>query len=173
MIAISGISGAGKSTIGQLLAVKLDAVFIDQDWFSTGSKQKCKLSNDEEFTNYDCDDSVNLKNFNDALSTNKHKTIVIAGFNLRDNFFDIENKPTFHFHINIPKELSLLTRLSIKPFSEARKDKEMLVFNEYVYPYYEETLKSSKIDHHIDGCIDGERKPLYDILEEIISLIIL
>jgi len=171
MIAISGISGAGKSTIGKLLAVKLNAIFIDQDWFATGSKQRCKLSNGEEFINYDCDESFNIKNFNDALSANKHKTIVIAGFNLRYHLFYLENKPTIHIHINIPKELSLLTRLSIKPFSEARKNKEILVFNEYVYPYYEETLKLSNINHYIDGCINGERKTLNEILDEIISIL--
>lgn len=168
-IAISGISGAGKSTIGKIVAKKLNATFIDQDWFNSGNKQLVPLSNGHQVTIYDCDAISNIKNFNDAISSNKHDTLVVVGYNLRDHFFNDDNKHTIHFHITIPKELSLETRLSVKPFSEERKANEKLYFDEYLYPYYEDTLKHLKIDHFIDGMLNEERKPLDDIVNYIIT----
>jgi len=169
IIAISGISGAGKSTIGKMLAQKLNAAFIDQDWFISGNKQQAVLSNDYVVNNYDCDNAFNTQNFNDAISSNKHNKIIIVGYNLRDHFFNDENNPTIHFNITIPKELSLKTRLSIKQFSNERRKKEELYFNEYLYPYYEETLKYSKINYFIDGIVNNERKTIDTIITEIMD----
>jgi len=172
IIAISGISGAGKSTIGKMLAKKLNATFIDQDWFNSSNKQKVILSNGSTVTNYDCDDAFNIKNFNDAISSNKRNNLVIVGYNLRYYFFFEGNKPTIHFNIVIPKELSLKTRLAIKPFSDERRANEKLFFNEYLYPYYQDTLKNSDIDHFINGVIDNKRKTIEDILNYILIIVI-
>ena len=171
IIAISGISGAGKSTIGKMLAKKLNAEFIDQDWFNSGNKQQATLSNGYIVTNYDCDDVFNIKNFNDAISSNKHNTLVIVGYNLRHYFFFEGNKPTIHFNIMIPKELSLETRLSIKPFSDERRANEKLFFNEYLYPYYQDTLKKSDIDYFISGMIDNKRETVENIIDHIFDII--
>lgn len=169
IIAISGISGAGKSTIGKILAKKLNAVFIDQDWFNSGNKQQATLSNGYIVTNYDCDNASNTKNFNDAISSNKHNNLVVVGYNLRDYFFSDKNRPTIHFNIIIPKELSLETRLAIKSFSDERRANEKLFFDEYLYPYYENTLTNMNIDHFINGFVDNERETIENIINYIIS----
>ena len=171
IIAISGISGAGKSTIGKLLAKKLNAGFIDQDWFNSGNKQQATLSNGYIVTNYDCDNISNIKNFNDAISSNKHDNLVVVGYNLRDHFFNKENKPNIHFNILIPKELSLETRLTVKAFSDERRSNEELYFLEYLYPYYEDTLKNMNIDYIINGTINNgkERETLENIITNILS----
>ena len=169
IIAISGISGAGKSTIGKILAKKLDAAFIDQDWFNNSNKQQATLSNGYVVTNYDCDNASNIKNFNDAISSNKHNVVIVVGYNLRDSFFNKENKPTIHFNIIIPKELSLETRLSTKSFSDERRSNEKLFFNEYLYPYYEDTLSNLKVNHYIDGVVDNERETIENIIDYILN----
>ena len=169
IIAISGISGAGKSTIGKILAKKLNAIFIDQDWFNGGNKQQATLSNGYIVTNYDCDNVSNIKNFNDAISSNKHDNLVVVGYNLRNYFFNEQNKPTVHFNIIIPKELSLETRLATKSFSDERRANEKLYFDEYLYPYYEDILKNSDVDYFINGVVNNEREKIENIINYILT----
>lgn len=69
IIAISGISGACKFIICKMLAKKLNATFINKDWFNNGNKQQTILSNGYVVINYDCD---NVSNFNNAISSDKH-----------------------------------------------------------------------------------------------------
>ncbi|QKF94088.1 gluconate kinase [Fadolivirus algeromassiliense] len=173
IIAISGISGAGKTTIGKMLATKLGGVYLDQDWFFSKNKPLVTLSNGKKALNYDCDEAIDFGRFNRMIDNEKknNKIIVIGGFALREYFFYKGNEPTIHFHIKIPRDLSLKTRLQVKKFSEERKKDEIYMFNEYVYPYYEKTLKFSKIDHMIDGVENGKRRHINEILEEILNRI--
>lgn len=177
IIAISGISGAGKSTIGKLLADRINAVFIDQDWFFKSDIENVILSNGSSVKNYDSDQSIDIEKFNTAISEHKknNHTIIISGFALRDYFFCEENKPNVHFHIIIPTLLSFTSRLTTKPFSEKRKIDEAFLFYEYVYPYYEETITKSNVDYIIIGTIslaDTSRKDIEDRISEIRSEII-
>lgn len=92
---------------------------------------------------------MDLKNFNYKIRSEltKNKPIVVAGFALRDQYFDKDTKPSIHIHIQIPKELSLQTRYKVKNFSPKYKNLQDKIFNELVYPFYLETLKKSKIDY--------------------------
>lgn len=171
IIALSGISGAGKSKIGTEISKILSAVYIDQDSYFLYNIPKVELSNNYIIKNYDSDEAIDIVKFNDAIRSNKNNIVIVVGFSLRTTMFDNDNIPNIHFHLNIPKELSLLSRLNTKPFSEERKNNEILVFNEYVYPYYQETLKLSQIDHYIE-CYDnikGERRNVNDIVFDIIN----
>lgn len=176
IIAISGISGAGKTTIGKLLAEKLGGIFIDQDWFFNRKKPIVKLPNGKTLLNYDSDEAIDVVRFNNFIEEKKkyNRPIVISGFALRNYFFYKSNEPKIHFHIRVPKELSLETRLKLKVKvpSEERKQNEKYMFNKYVYPYYEETIKNSKIDYYIDGTetTNGviKRKNINKILDEIL-----
>jgi hypothetical protein len=69
----------------------------------------------------------------------------------------------------IPKELSLETRLAIKSFSYQRRSNENLFFDEYLYPYYEDTLKNLKIDYSINGVVDNKRESIENIIDYIID----
>lgn len=170
IIAISGISGAGKSTIGRQLAQRLMAGFIDQDEFFDSFIPKVTLSNGHIRSNYDADIAVDIVRFNQRILKQKETDpkIVIVGFALRDYMFTNETRPTIHFHLSISDELSLQTRLRVKDFSEERKVDEILMFNDYVLPYYRATLEYSKIDHYIVICKDDQRRPIEEIMEEII-----
>lgn len=176
ILAISGISGAGKTTTGKLLAKHLNCPFIDEDWFFLTNMPIAILSNGTKKRNYDSDQSIDLDKFNRRIDLEKQNNdyLVVVGFSLRTYFFEQQNKPTIHFHIKIPKELSFQARITSKRLQE---DAEKFMFNEYVYPYYEETLKMSTIDYMIDGVeysdngIDYSRKSLESILSGIISKI--
>lgn len=152
IIGISGISGSGKTTVGKILATDIDGKFIDQDLFFKKRKPLIKVSNGETKLNYDCDEAIDIKAMNDAIrsASKEKKYVVISGFSLRDYFFDDNTRPHIHFHLRIPKELSLKTRLKVKNFSENRKKSEKCMFDEYVYPYYITTIHKSNIDEFID-----------------------
>ena len=173
IIGIGGISGSGKSTLGKQIAEKLNGVYIDQDWFFKKNKPQIKLSDGSTTSNWDCMEAIDISAMNDRIKKElkNHNIIVIGGFALWDEWFEQDIKPNIHFHIKIPKELSLETRLKVKNFgSEARKKQE-LIFNELVYPFYQETLKNSKIDHMIEGLNDSKRRPMEEMVNEIMSKI--
>jgi adenylate kinase family enzyme len=174
IIAISGISGAGKTTIGRIIAKKIGAVYIDEDWFFKKEKPLIHLSNGSVVRNYDTDEAIDIVRMNQTIRDKLSLgiPIIIAGFALKDYFFDQDTKPTLHFHIKIPKEISLETRLKVKKFSLYARKNEYYMFNEIVYPYYLESLKVSKINYFIDGMNQQhKRRKLSDMILEISNII--
>ncbi len=172
IIGISGISGAGKTTIGEIVAQKLGGVYVDQDRFYKKKKPLIRLSNGKLVKNWDHKDALYLKAMNKDIRSyvENGSLVVIGGFALRDSWFDKDTKPDIHFHIKIPKELSLESRLKVKKFKNVKQAK--LEFNEVIYPFYQETLKESIIDHTIEGTDPPEskdRRPVNDIVNEILS----
>ena len=172
IIALSGISGSGKTTIGRILAKEIGGIFIDQDWYFKKKKPFIRLSNGETVPNYDTDAAIDIKKMNENIR-NKfvlNLPIIIAGFALREYFFDRDTKPDIHFHIRIPKQLSLETRLKVKKFSDKAKKNEIYMFNEVVFPYYLQTLEKSKIDYFINGTNeDGVRRNMGAMVSEILN----
>lgn len=173
IIAVSGISGAGKSTIGKLISEKLHGIYIDQDWFFKKDKPRVKLSDGSITSNWDCKEAIDLKAMNNRIrqELKNNKPIIIGGFALWDEFFDPDITPNIQFHIKIPKDLSLETRLKVKNFTPETRRKQELIFNELVYPFYLETLKHSKIDHFVEGLENGKRRSIDEMIKEIMSKI--
>lgn len=172
IIAISGISGAGKSTLGKQIADKIKGIYIDQDWFFKKNKPQVKLSDGSTTSNWDCKEAIDLHGMNERIrkEMKNNKNIIIGGFALWDEWFDQDTRPNIHFHIKIPKDLSLETRLKVKKFNPEARKKQELIFNELVYPFYLETLKHSKIDYFIEGMDkNGDRRLMDDMINEIIS----
>lgn len=170
-IFISGISGSGKTTLGKEIAQLLHGKFIDQDWFFTKHKPMIKLSNGKVVKNWDTEKALDMRRFNETLrnaqKTNKY--VVVSGFALRDELIDKENKPDLHIHIKIPEQLSLQTRLKLKPGNEVD---QTLMFNEVLLPFYHETLKRSKINYFINGTINGSvRREKQEMIDEIMGQI--
>jgi len=119
VIAISGISGAGKSTLGKLIADRLNGIYIDQDWFFKKSKPQVTLSDGSITSNWDTPEAIDLEAMNQKIKyeISKHNIVVVGGFALWDKFFNDNTRPDVHFHIKIPKNLSLETRLKVKNLS--------------------------------------------------------
>lgn len=170
IIAISGISGSGKSSIAYKLAVILNGTHIDQDSDYKQNKPKVKLSNGVIKSNWDTLEAINLEEMNKKLRI--PGLVFLSGFALSDDVFENDNKPDIHVHLVISKELSLQTRLAIKNFKDDEKDTQILVFNELVYPFYQLTLNKSTIDIFINVESDNQkhtRKSFDDLLDEIIE----
>ena len=172
IVFISGISGSGKSTLGKEIATQLHGKFIDQDWFFVKNKPTIKLSNGKILKNWDHEKALDMKTFNNKLREAKktNKYIVVSGFALRNEWIDHDNKPDIHIHIKVPKELSLQTRLKLKP---GNKIDQTLMFNEAVLPFYYSTLEKSNIDYFINGTINDslERRPKQEMIDEIMGQI--
>lgn len=171
LIGISGISGAGKTTVAKEIAAKINGIYIDEDWFYKRDKPLVKLSNGKTKANWDSKDAIDLRRMNmflrDKLKLNK--PVVLAGFALWESFFDPDTQLDVHFHLKIPKEVSKATRLSVKQFRDPQS--EELMFDEVVYPFYLKTLERSKIDHEIN-VMDGEnRRPINEEIDEILRLL--
>jgi thymidylate kinase len=152
IIGISGISGAGKSTVAKLLAKRFEGIYVDQDWFYRKQKPLIKLSNDKTKPNWDHIDAIDIKRMNSFLRDKKKldKPIFLAGFALRDDIFHPDTKLDYHIHLRIPKELSLQTRLKVKGFKDRDVETQRLMFEEAVYPFYLESLEKSTINHTFD-----------------------
>jgi thymidylate kinase len=173
IIAISGISGSGKTTISSKLAIIFNATHIDQDSYYIKEKPKVLLSNGVMTSNWDCFKSLDLVQMNKDLRI--PGLVIISGFALSDAVFEDDNKPDVHIHLIIPKELSLETRLVVKNFKndkighDALVFNQTLVFNELVYPFYQKIVNESTIHKTIDCCTSNNRKLLDTILDEIIE----
>lgn len=79
-IAISGLSGAGKTSCGKLLAEKLGFTFIDLDWYFLEQKPIVTLSNGVKVKNYDCYEALDLEKIH-AMDT---YNVILVGFVLTD-----------------------------------------------------------------------------------------
>lgn len=173
IIGISGISGAGKTTIGKKIADLTGGIFIDQDWFFKRDKPLTKLSDGTMVKNWDSTEAIDIPAMISKIrqELTKNKPIILAGFALRDEYFDPDTKPSIQFHIKIPKELSLQTRYKVKNFSPKYKKLQDKIFTELVYPFYLETLNKSKIDYIISGTKNNsmERVPMEDIINQIMD----
>ena len=172
-IALSGISGAGKTTLAKILAQNYNAIHFDEDDFYIEIKPKVTLSNGLSKSNWDTFDALKIKLLNQEIKKCLQKnSVFLSGFALPDHIFDPDIKPDLHIHLRIPKSESLKTRLAIKDFRDKSEVNNTLYFNECIVPFYEENLKNSTIHHFIDVFDnDGNRKSLDKEIEEIEKVI--
>jgi thymidylate kinase len=170
IIAISGISGSGKSTIASILAIILGGIHIDMDSYYKKNKPPFKLSNGLSVSNWDSLESIDLEQMNKDLRI--PGLVILSGFALSDDVFEDDNKPDVHIHLVISKELSLQTRAAIKNFEDIEKANQILVFNELLYPFYQLTLSKSIINININVESDIQthtRRTPNDLLDEIVE----
>lgn len=160
IIAISGISGSGKSTVAQILSNKLNGIYIDQDWFYVQNKDKVRLSNGVMKINYDYIGAIDKHKLNSFLHIllKQRRPIILAGFALRDDILDNDIHFYAHIHLKIPANVSLETRLKMKGFREKDKENQILMFNEVTVPFYNDTLKHSKITYEINVMKNSNEK---------------
>lgn len=170
IIAISGISGSGKTFIGSRLAIRLSGMHVDRDIYYKENKPKVRLSNGVVKSNWDTHEALDNVRMNEDLRV-LSGLLILSGFDLSDEVFDEDNKPDVHIHLHISPELSLQTRLAVKDFNSDDKETHRLMFNEVVYPFYQNVCRSSSINKTINVEIDNssQRRSGDDIVDEIIE----
>src|SRR3990172_12989284 len=71
IIGISGISGAGKSTVAKILAERYNGLYVDQDSFYKRKKPMITLSNGIIKPNWDHEDALDIQQMNKDLRYKK------------------------------------------------------------------------------------------------------
>ncbi len=168
LIALSGLSGAGKSTQGKMLAAEMKWEYIDlDDYYRRKNLPRIKLSNGKTYNNYDTLEALDLPSFRaDILKKQKLNTVVITGFALREEVFD-NIRIDIHIHLLLDKRTSLDRRKHKYRFYDAKKKQfEIMMINECVYPFYIDTLNHSRINYFIDGTLNNNI--IYDKIKEYI-----
>ena len=173
LVAISGLSGSGKTTIGKKLAKEHGAKFIDLDKYFVPKENipRTKLSNGEYVTNYDCYEAINWQKFWEDVdkSLYKYELVVIVGYCLpitEEQFFitygeDRDYDYHFHLHLKLDKEECKKRRVASKGLTGDKIEKDGLEVDEIVWPFYKQNYyHSGDLNYrHIDEVVDATKSP--------------
>lgn len=169
LIFIHGGSGAGKSTVGKLLAKEYDGIWIDQDSFYKPKKPIVEYIYEGKIiqeVNWDSLEAIDMKRFNEAIEESRKENpdmpIFVTGFALR--LLQMEHDPD----VNILLDYGLPDEMAQEKMIESRRKAKGLKGNKdearvrmVVWPYYQETL----------SCIGKPNKiPVYDKTSKRIKL---
>lgn len=157
--AISGLSATGKTTIGRRIEndFLIDEVkhieFIDQDWYYKDNKPKVLLSSGENVSNWDCVEAIYWGTLNaDIKYKLKSRDVLLVGFALWESLMEFPIERHVHLtysqsHCKKDIQKCIDGRIRSKKLKTLEKrEKDRLMVEEIVFPFYLETLKKSKID---------------------------
>ena len=154
LIVISGLSGAGKSYWADRLARLLRLEYIEQDHFyiSPHKMPMVTCSNGHQMRNWDCLEALDFQKQNATIDKHLSKGIILSGFACRANTF--RHRVDVHIHLRISPKTCQERRLE-----QGKDDPKFskIIVDEFVYPFYLETFKSSTID----AIIDADRKSTF------------
>ncbi len=172
-IALHGISGSGKTTVGRALAELLGCPYIDQDSFYLREKPLVRLSDGSEVRNWDTMEAIDETRLRDTLSKAERSgrdqdcAYICGGFALRGLSFDtnvlLQTGDTQEQII----ARCIAARQQSKGFSGPKAQRDSRMVREVVYPYYCETvsllteLKVVKVYH------GEQRRFVCDLVAEI------
>jgi uridine kinase len=171
-IAISGISGSGKSTIGQALATTLNLTYVDQDSYFIPQKPSITMSDGSMVKNWDCMDALDIHSLKHTIIQLAPNGLILVGFALRDEVFPFP--PTCHIHLSTGSLKSQIIERSIASRQQSKGAKRIdeLMVREVVYPFYQDTISKSTIDYIIEVYKDDDsRKTVNEIMNEILWIL--
>lgn len=159
VIFVSGLSGCGKTKMARNISSNLNLHLIDQfKYFKKNYQNDVRLPNGDTITNYNTDDAINWDKFNDHIKKYASSGVIVSGSSLVDEKITI--KPDIHLHISINKKNCMEKR---RLFMEKNKKKfpkkyekfndpiQKVIMNQYVYPYYLDTIKRSTINKFLNA----------------------
>lgn len=166
-IVISGLSGAGKTTLGRVLAAKLGLPFMDIDDFYRPLKPMVTLSNGMRVKNWDSLEALDIPRAREAILHYLNSTgLVLVGFALRDDVLPVI--PDMHIHLitGSTKEEVIEKCILARRQSKSPRDfqRDALMVNEVVYPFYMDTLAHSTIDLIVTVFDEYNRRKTIDVL---------
>lgn len=195
LIALIGISGTGKTTLGKALAARLKYTYIDLDSFYKKEKPRTRLSDGKFVSNWDTLKALDL----DALREKLKKTpggIILGGFVLKDKIFEKLPRMTIllapvskneirgtskdqllaTFSRGDLKEQIIKRTIASRQAAKGVSSKDALVVREIVYPYFLKTLTKTKIDRVLpvyDEQVEGKpvRLPVENLVSNLADMI--
>ena len=172
---LSGISGAGKTTVGKKLSQQSGWHFVDGDDFFLENKPKYTLSDGSVCTNWDCPQAIDWTKLNTHIcSLLTYTSVILVTFLPLINYF----KFPIHNHImlntgtypEIVIERAIENRIISKRLTDAVKiRKDRLIVRELVYPQYLDIAKDNCIIYDVYNS-DGNRKTIDAIVKELILI---
>lgn len=184
-LVISGISGSGKSTIGQKLAESLNLTYLDLDSFYLPQKPVVTLSNGSQVKNWDTLEALDIETFKMTVREKVPQGLILVGFAITDEILEI--KPNLHIHLSTGrnKEDIIKRCIASRRQSKGFKDDDFeplrngkirideIMVREIVYPFYLDTVSKSTIDYTVE-VFDydyGPRKTVDEIVETILIIL--
>jgi len=159
IIIVSGIEGCGKSVLVKKLHKNLNISRLSQTkFYKEDYDTKYKLPNGTEVVNWDSDDAIDWKSFNDKVDKMKGNGVIVTGLSFNKD--KIKFKPDYQFHITMKKKECFNKKKEFinknkDKYSEEFKDyesgKAKLVFNQLTFPYYQESMSSSNINKYLNA----------------------
>ena len=179
-VAIVGISGAGKTTLGKLVAKALNYDYLDLDSFYLPTKPKVDIVLDNKVikvSNWDNFDAIDVQAFRLALS-NRTKSIIVTGFVLPDSIYTNQTgKPRLTiwlrtgFDAQTVINRAIEARLQSKGFDAYKAAIDKIIVRDYVYPFFVYNLNKTTIDIIIDVYDGNRRRSVDDLVSQLLLVI--
>jgi hypothetical protein len=182
LIALFGISGSFKKTLGKQLAQRLGYHFFDLDWFYKKEKPTVRLSNGKLKEDWDTLAALDLDEFRRHLRLIKGG-VVVVGFALRDDIFEKQPRITVHLRTGRDAETiiqrAIAARRESKGFAGVKAKDDELMVREYVYPFFVSNLGRINVTANLDVYEtnyydepDGfKRRPINELLDTLVEYV--
>lgn len=180
LVVISGISGSGKSTIGEKVAEELGWSYLDMDTFYLQMKPIVRLSTGETVTNWDTLEAIDVNKLKERLrQLLERNNVLFTGFAPDPTIFPV--RPTVHIHLGTGRnaeeiiERSILSRRRSKGFTGQKAVKDERMVREIVYPFYEKVMNGFGY-HDNEKLIyvynmNGDRKNIAELVQTVKDII--
>lgn len=181
LIFISGLPGCGKLSLAKNIAKDFNLKLIDQtDYYKQDYDEKSTLPDGTFVINWYSDNAIDWDKLNDDIEKFKKDGLIVVGISLLED--KIKSTVDFHMHLNISKQVCMEKR---KEFLEKNKDKdkyhqeykligtplEKVIMNQFIYQYYLDSTKKSKINKFINITEMNDFQVYDDAFNKIIAFI--
>ena len=173
-IVINGISGSGKTTIGQYLSKILKYDFIDLDSFYKKDKPKIIL-NGKTVSNWDCIEALDIEKMHETV--NKKENVVLVGFALTKKVISGIKHKIINIHLKTGNdddtiyERCIQARKISKNFNKEKEKMDKLMVKNVTLPFYKKICEEEYFDKLVEVFHSNERRKIKEIIEEIILFI--
>jgi len=179
IILMSGITGCKKTKFAKMLAKEFSIKFVDQmDYYVEKYDEKIDMPDGTKIINWYSDNAIDWDKLNTDINKYKNTGVIVTGFSFSKDRIDFDSD--FHIHIKLSKKLCIEKRRKFlqkyqkkypDEYSVINTEKELLLMNKLIYPYYLESLKNSSINKFINMDELDDEKAYDTIFDSVIEYI--